>query len=692
MRLSDLRASRTRGPPQFKTQQKRQPERHAIAKTAATRTRLKCEQKRALREHHAGHPDMTRQELSEWAASAFKLPRPVARTSLSDLLKRQDDDTERNPLRKATHCAHSPELEAQLVVWINRCEELKIPIATAEAIRQKAEMIRSIILNTATLTTAVVLSKLMFSKGWLYRFQQRQGLKSGRTHGEADLIKTTAIENGLRVLQAVTSLYDKKDIFNMDEIANIQRCSGQVIQDMSALEIKDLGVVNKFFGLRISLDEEAGYVLDQEVSIDLLSKEYGLETANGVTLDGALYETGCMFCGTKVDSTNAQSYYGRVEDGGAYFKVLEGDQDDKVADRHRLKQTGVSLSTMEAEFFAASHAGRKLLGLTELFRELAKKREEYGKCQACGYSIQLICHYAHTRVVQPIFAKSGEVIADLLTKDLVAPGIAERRDIFNLKITHSTGEEECAHQCEVPDAEAMTYHLFDFALYHLKLCGVSSNCLAIMELENALQNLVRAISDKAVQDFCEQHFTCLMSVAITTLESKEQPEQITALNERFEPKHRSVALELIFILQNIIQVATREHLTLTATPSHDPSGLLCHENKFKDLPKSLELLFLDSMMQNEERISCLASQERLALPKMDALDWRVVKASGTNPSMVIMRVQTSDKHSKYLRFRLREFHQLRYKVAKALDELNQVEARPIMRLAHAESHTETRER
>ena len=51
---------------------------------------------------------------------------------------------------------------------------------------------------------------------------------------------------------------------------------------MSALEIKNLGVVNKFFGLRISLDEEAGYVLDQEVSIDLLSKEYGLETANGV--------------------------------------------------------------------------------------------------------------------------------------------------------------------------------------------------------------------------------------------------------------------------------------------------------------------------------------------------------------------------------------------------------------------------
>ena len=94
---------------------------------------------------------------------------------------------------------------------------MKIPIVTGAAIRQKAEMLRSILLNTAIPTTTTVLSKVMFSKGWIYRFQQRQGLKSRRTHGEADLVKTTATENGPHVLQAVTSLYDKKDIFNMDE-------------------------------------------------------------------------------------------------------------------------------------------------------------------------------------------------------------------------------------------------------------------------------------------------------------------------------------------------------------------------------------------------------------------------------------------------------------------------------------------
>nr|CCA15749.1 nucleoside diphosphate kinase B putative [Albugo laibachii Nc14] len=96
---------------------------------------------------------------------------------------------------------------------------MKILIVTGAAIRQKAERISSILLNTANPTTAAVLSKLMLSKGWLYRFQQRQGLKSRRTHGEAGSVKTTAIENGCRVLQAVTSLYDKMNFYNMDETA-----------------------------------------------------------------------------------------------------------------------------------------------------------------------------------------------------------------------------------------------------------------------------------------------------------------------------------------------------------------------------------------------------------------------------------------------------------------------------------------
>uniref|UniRef100_A0AAV1VL46 Reverse transcriptase Ty1/copia-type domain-containing protein n=1 Tax=Peronospora matthiolae TaxID=2874970 RepID=A0AAV1VL46_9STRA len=51
---------------------------------------------------------------------------------------------------------------------------------------------------------------------------------------------------------------------------------------METLSIKDLGVVQKFLGLRISLDDTQGYILDQEVMIDVLLRDFKLGSANGV--------------------------------------------------------------------------------------------------------------------------------------------------------------------------------------------------------------------------------------------------------------------------------------------------------------------------------------------------------------------------------------------------------------------------
>uniref|UniRef100_A0AAV1TI21 Uncharacterized protein n=1 Tax=Peronospora matthiolae TaxID=2874970 RepID=A0AAV1TI21_9STRA len=39
--------------------------------------------------------------------------------------------------------------------------------------------------------------------------------------------------------------------------------------------------MNKFLGLRIELDESKGYIQKQQVTIELLLKEFGLESANG---------------------------------------------------------------------------------------------------------------------------------------------------------------------------------------------------------------------------------------------------------------------------------------------------------------------------------------------------------------------------------------------------------------------------
>ena len=58
--------------------------------------------------------------------------------------------------------------------------------------------------------------------------------------------------------------------------------SNVFFKNMASLEIKDLGVVNKFLGLRILLNDECGYVLNQEMTINTILKDHDLEMENGV--------------------------------------------------------------------------------------------------------------------------------------------------------------------------------------------------------------------------------------------------------------------------------------------------------------------------------------------------------------------------------------------------------------------------
>ena len=83
-----------------------------------------------------------------------------------------------------------------------------------------------------------------------------------------------------------------------------------------SLEIKDLGMVNKFLGLRVKLDENEGYVLDQEVTIDSLLKEHGLATANGVR---SPIEEEC----NDVDEKNLESLKLTAKAGDASVKAFQ---------------------------------------------------------------------------------------------------------------------------------------------------------------------------------------------------------------------------------------------------------------------------------------------------------------------------------------------------------------------------------
>nr|CCA18855.1 pol polyprotein putative [Albugo laibachii Nc14] len=232
---------------------------------------------------------------------------------------------------------------------------------------------------------------------------------------------------------------------------------------MSALEIKDLGVMNKLVGLRISLDEEVGYVLDQEVSIDLLLKGYGLETANGVRAPIAEDFNDCnsqepeylpvTAANGNASVKNFQSLVGR-----ATRQTHKPTMDDwKMAKRisRYLKETkmlklqigGVGVSSGDVKIDSWSEAdftadksdqtdwgvtehnggrihcgftrGSELLGLRQLFQELgikiaepmkmkmdnqaAIKQLESEKSTASAKHVEIhfkfTCHYAHAQVV-----------------------------------------------------------------------------------------------------------------------------------------------------------------------------------------------------------------------------------------------------------------------------------------------------
>ena len=108
---------------------------------------------------------------------------------------------------------------------------------------------------------------------------------------------------------------------------------------------------------------------------------------------------------------------------------------------------------MEAEFIAASQAGRELLGLKELFGELDMKvvepmpmwvddqaaikqldsEKSTSSAKHVDIRFKFICHYAQVKMVKPSFVKSGDMIADLMTKALSAPRIVDLRKMFKLK-------------------------------------------------------------------------------------------------------------------------------------------------------------------------------------------------------------------------------------------------------------------
>ena len=127
------------------------------------------------------------------------------------------------------------------------------------------------------------------------------------------------------------------------------------------------------------------------------------------------------------------------------------------------KKTVVLLSTMEAKLIKASQEGLEVLKLKELFGDLGmmifepmpmwidnqaanmqlEREKSTSSAKHVDIRFKFICHYTQTKVVQPSFVQSRNVIADLLKKALPAPRTVDLRGMLNLVAVQDDVEEEC---------------------------------------------------------------------------------------------------------------------------------------------------------------------------------------------------------------------------------------------------------
>ncbi|GMF48934.1 unnamed protein product [Phytophthora fragariaefolia] len=264
--------------------------------------------------------------------------------------------------------------------------------------------------------------------------------------------------------------------------------------ELTSLSVKDLGCAHKFLGMRILYDDLGGYSLDQEVMITDLLKEHGMEHAHGVrtpigedsnecarkdavllssirndclglsiasgqpAMASEVHEAGYSFCRSQgnakldrmvgcSDADFAADKQDRKSVTGGFITI-----DGMVVAWICRKQGGVALSTMEAEYTAASVVSQEIMGLREMLNELGvplmvpmplRIDNQAAIQQLCGERasskakhidtrIKFVNHFAKSGVLLPEYCEGKSMPADSLTKALSTPRLRDRRGMLGL--------------------------------------------------------------------------------------------------------------------------------------------------------------------------------------------------------------------------------------------------------------------
>ena len=175
------------------------------------RQSIPLKQKIALRERRRAHPNLTNSDLQNWFKTTFN--RPISSSSVSDILGNRFAYLEtaspsvRADSSKRRREEKWPDLEEALFQWTKHAEQSII--ITCEVLRFQAERFWQKMPQYKHHPTPA------FSNGWLYKFQQRKGIKYRVQHGEAASVPETA-EAEMVPIRVVLQKYAQEDIYNCE--------------------------------------------------------------------------------------------------------------------------------------------------------------------------------------------------------------------------------------------------------------------------------------------------------------------------------------------------------------------------------------------------------------------------------------------------------------------------------------------
>lgn len=156
----------------------------------------------------------SRHALLEWATRAFDLPNSMSESTLRNILKSTSTllkVPEANYKNKKFASAVVEEFDKALLAEFDRMAE------QVSTITDYSLIFRAKLFWVERFSALPVSRRPGFSKGWMYRFRKRHGIRCLRKQGEAASVKPCSIVDGRVSMRVLTDQYELHNIYNMDE-------------------------------------------------------------------------------------------------------------------------------------------------------------------------------------------------------------------------------------------------------------------------------------------------------------------------------------------------------------------------------------------------------------------------------------------------------------------------------------------